>query len=184
MAKEHIFKAIKPTLFPLEMRKGCNQDQIDQTNNAKRNIANDTNKRKGNFGEMCTDVDVEKNGPLGRKPEVKATRVGCNRIVEINTKLSRGIDAIYRCEPGPPDFIVVESKYGSSDLGNTKDGKQMSDGWLSGSKRVDKYFGRTPEGKVSQDQQDFEYAWYSGRVQKEISRIDEDGNVTRTIHED
>lgn len=84
-----------------------------------------TNKRKGNFGEMATDVDLTE---LGYNPLH-------NRVDDLDQPLSNGIDGIFQ-NPRTNEYIIVESKYGSSTLGSTMDGKQMSDGWIQGSNRL------------------------------------------------
>ena len=168
------------------------QDQIDEKNKWDNFFAAEKNKRKGNYGEMCTDIDVEAKGPIDpntKKPKIPPVitkRVGTSRVVKIDTTIRKGIDAIYQCDPSPPEFIVVESKYGSSQLGMTKGGvKQMSDPWIYGKGRISKYFGvtinskRTDANRIAMRQ--FLKAFKAGRVQKELSRIDADGNVSRII---
>jgi len=44
---------------------------------------------------------------------------------------SQGIDGIYRHPNPPPDFVITEAKYNTSPLGKTKDGKQMSNDWVT-----------------------------------------------------
>ncbi|NYS76110.1 cytoplasmic protein, partial [Bacillus sp. BH32] len=52
----------------------------------------------------------------------------------INDKIVKGIDGLY--ENANPNsnikYVIDEAKFGSSQLGKTKDGRQMSDGWLTG----------------------------------------------------
>jgi RHS repeat-associated protein len=44
---------------------------------------------------------------------------------------ARGIDGVYYKKGGKPPYIIVEAKFGSSELKRTKDGnKQLSDGWV------------------------------------------------------
>jgi len=50
---------------------------------------------------------------------------------------SQGIDGIYRHPNPPPDFVITEAKYNTSPLGKTKDGKQMSNDWVT-NKRLKK----------------------------------------------
>ncbi len=47
---------------------------------------------------------------------------------------SKGIDDLYRTNRPDVDFVVVEYKFGTSKLGHTADGIQMSDDWLVGGK--------------------------------------------------
>ncbi|MCD7742146.1 MAG: hypothetical protein LUI06_08085 [Ruminococcus sp.] len=39
-------------------------------------------------------------------------------------------DGVYHKEDGNPQYIIGEAKYGSSRIGNTADGKQMSNNWI------------------------------------------------------
>jgi len=81
--------------------------------------------RKGNFGEIATDVSLYSKGytPLHV------------RIDDIDKPLSTGIDGIFQ-NPSTGEFLIVESKFGSGVLGLTADGLQMSDTWILGSDRL------------------------------------------------
>ncbi len=73
------------------------------------------NKHKGNLGETRMNKFYK---DLGYKPIH-----GKNR--------PRGIDGIYYKRGGKPPYVIVEAKYGSSNLKRTRDGnKQMSDNWI------------------------------------------------------
>ena len=167
-----------------------NPVQHSAVESLKGNIATSTNQRKGNFGEMATDVDVETKGPIDPDtnmpdPNTTATRVGTGRVEDVDAPLQQGIDAIYKCDPPPPDYLIVESKYGKSQLSKKpKDGPQMSDKWIDGSARIDRYFGTNEDGTMTQEHKDFMEAWALGDVQKEVSRIDASGNVVRKILKD
>ncbi|HDR8271888.1 TPA: cytoplasmic protein, partial [Bacillus cereus] len=60
--------------------------------------------------------------------------VGKSAPTGINDKIVKGIDGLY--ENANPNsnikYVIDEAKFGSSQLGKTKDGPQMSDGWLTG----------------------------------------------------
>ncbi|MEX0598584.1 MAG: hypothetical protein WD512_19030, partial [Candidatus Paceibacterota bacterium] len=82
--------------------------------------------RKGNFGEICTDVDFFEKGY-----EVLHT----NRITNIDQAGHQGIDHIFK-NPQTGEFVIVESKYhgtGGLNPGNSATGlaPQMSDEWIS-----------------------------------------------------
>lgn len=83
--------------------------------------ANGNTIRKGNYGEMVTDVDLSIHGyePLHQ------------RITNIDNPLNSGIDGIFQ-NPQTGEFLIVESKFNTSTLGQTLDGKQMSDSWILG----------------------------------------------------
>lgn len=77
--------------------------------------------RKGNFGEMVTDTDLTS---LGYEPLH-------NRITDIDLHSGNGIDGVFK-NPETGEYLIVESKYNTSDLSTTLDGKQMSDSWIQG----------------------------------------------------
>ena len=84
-----------------------------------------SNFRKGNFGEMCTDIDLTEKG-------YKALHN--NRIQDIDAPIKKGIDGVFEKNG---EYYIVESKYrGTAKLKDTKDGPQMSDNWINGSNRL------------------------------------------------
>ena len=84
-----------------------------------------SNFRKGNFGEMCTDIDLTEKG-------YKALHN--NRIQDIDAPMKKGIDGVFEKNG---EYYIVESKYrGTAKLKDTKDGPQMSDNWINGSNRL------------------------------------------------
>lgn len=87
-----------------------------------------------------------------------------------------GIDGIYENKTPPPKYVIDEAKFDKSPLGQTSDGKQMSDSWIEGSKRLENQVG-TEKAKEITD------ALQNGEVEKVVSRVDKDGNVT-TYHVD
>ena len=54
------------------------------------------------------------------------------RIGRLPTIGQQGIDDLYKVKRPDVDYLLVEYKFGTSRLGNTVDGVQMSDGWLQG----------------------------------------------------
>ena len=104
----------------------------DAVNDAQRNILSQwrdrisraTNRQKGNFGEMATDLDLADNGyiPLHR------------RIDNIDAPGHQGIDAVFEKNG---QYFIVESKFSSTNTpslnpANPTTGlpKQMSDDWI------------------------------------------------------
>ncbi len=88
--------------------------------------------RKGNYGEMTVDVDLEFTGDY--------KRISKNRVTSFESPTHHGIDGIYKNSNPPPDYIIIESKYMGADkaitekvipqLSNTKgSGKQLSKQW-------------------------------------------------------
>jgi len=76
--------------------------------------------QKGAAGEYNADQYMKEQGhtPLGKTGEDYVP--GAN-----------GIDGVYKGANPPPDYIITEAKYDTSQLGMTTDGKQMSDTWLT-----------------------------------------------------
>lgn len=85
------------------------------------------NIQKGNYGEMKMDVYFKSQG---------YERISLDRVTDLNAPTHQGIDGVYYKSNGHPPYIIGEAKYGSSKLGSTKDGMQMSDTWINGSNRL------------------------------------------------
>ena len=83
--------------------------------------------QKGNFGEMKMDDFFENQG---------YQRISTERVTDINAQTHQGIDGVYYKPDGHPPYIIGEAKYGTSKLGITRDGIQMSDTWINGSDRL------------------------------------------------
>ncbi|WP_211342265.1 hypothetical protein [Litorilituus sediminis] len=83
-----------------------------------------------------------------------------------------GIDGIYNHPNPPPDFVITEAKYNTARLGKTKDGKQMSNDWIT-DKRLKK------AGLSKKDQRKVLKALENndGTVQKLLIRNKEDGSL-------
>lgn len=79
-----------------------------------------TNAQKSVIGEMLGGERVKQLLPagekIGRSPGIGET----------------GIDDLFKVNKPGVDYVVVEYKFGSSKLGRTADGLQMSDDWLRG----------------------------------------------------
>lgn len=88
-------------------------------------LALDNNFKKGNFGEMSTDVELAQKGykPLH------------SRITDITKAPSKGIDGVFEKDG---QYFIVESKFkGWARLSkDAADGPQMSDAWINGSDRI------------------------------------------------
>ena len=79
--------------------------------------------RKGNFGEICTDLDFYEKG---------YELLHINKVNSIDQTIETGIDHIFK-NPITGEFIIVESKFhGTGGLSTLVDGtRQMSDTWIS-----------------------------------------------------
>lgn len=89
-----------------------------------------------------------------------------------------GIDGVYKNATPPPDYVLVEAKYNTGKLGQTRDGKQMSDGWLQGEKtRYDRIMDAVGESEAKAVRR----AVRSGNAEKWLVRVDEQGGVTKRL---
>lgn len=87
-------------------------------------ISTATNIRKGNFGEMASDMTLTEKGY-----EALHTR-----LQTIDEPTRQGIDGVFK---KGNEYFIVEAKYkGTATLSMTADGKQMSDTWINGSNRL------------------------------------------------
>jgi hypothetical protein len=80
-----------------------------------------------------------------------------------------GLDGVYRNTIPPPDYVITEAKYGKAKLGWTKDGKQMSDGWLTP--------GRLAEKVGEADAKAIRKAMRNDSVEKWLINVREDGSA-------
>src|SRR5699024_11658140 len=94
-----------------------------------------TNKQKGNFGEIVSSDNILNNQSL-KDAGYDLKPVGRSAPSTLDDKIVKGIDGLY--ENTNPNsnirYVVDEAKFGSGRLGKTKDMKQMSNDWLTGSK--------------------------------------------------
>jgi filamentous hemagglutinin len=98
------------------------------------------------------------------------------RIGRLPAVGEQGIDDLFKVNRPDVDYVVVEYKFGSSKLGNTADGVQMSDSWLTGDKtrnsRILKSVGN--EGLS----ENIENSLRAGRVERWVVNTDPYGNVS------
>lgn len=88
----------------------------------------ESNAEKGAYAEMKTDRDLALKG-------YKRINTPKDVMTSLDTKGHQGIDGVYENPNGKPRYLIVDAKYGVSPLSTTKDGKQMSEGWID--KRLD-----------------------------------------------
>jgi hypothetical protein len=132
---------------------------------------NATSKQKGNFGEMAS-ADNMVNNPSLKEKGYDLRRIGDDSPSTLDDKLKRGIDGIYENATPPPKYVIDEAKFGKSELNpNTKDGKQMSDDWINGNNRLENQVGKDKADEIRD-------AMENGEVEKVISKVDKNGNVT------
>ena len=88
-----------------------------------------------------------------------------------------GIDGVYRNPNPPPDYVITEAKYNKSRLGKTKDGKQMSDKWVTGSERLEK--AGLSQKDINAIKEGLEFG--DGTVEKRLIRVKPDGDITSKV---
>jgi hypothetical protein len=130
----------------------------------KKGLDNLDNKQKGNYGEMKTDIDMLDKGYI---------RISKEGITSLDDKGHQGIDGVYENPDGEPKYLIVDSKYGSSQLSDTKDGKQMSDEWID--KRLDEAVGKEKADEIRMEQIE-----NTDNIGKAVAHIDSDGNIAYT----
>ena len=101
-------------------------------------------------------------------------RISTDRVTDLNQATHQGIDGVYYNPDGHPPYIIGEAKYGSSKLGSTLDGKQMSDNWIE-KRLVDAV------GEEMADDIILEMMLNPDNVQKQLVNISADGNVITKI---
>jgi hypothetical protein len=118
-----------------------------------------TNVKKGVFGEAKADAYMKQKG--FKKLNGPDVQVG-------DAPRGQGIDGVYENLNPPPKYVIGEAKFGSSQLGKTQDGMQMSENWVDN--RLNKAVGRRKAADIMDEGYD--------RV---LLKVDENGNVTPKI---
>ncbi len=96
----------------------------------------ESSKEKGNLGEMLTDIDLKEKG---------FERISHDRVTDLDQAGHSGIDGVYYNKE-KKEYLIAEAKYGSSKLGETLDGRQMSWGWIDA--RLDEAVGENTANKI------------------------------------
>ena len=127
---------------------------------------------KSNYGEMKTDIDLEKNGGY--------QRVSNFRVTSLKDKGHHGIDGIYRNMNPPLDFIIVDSKYLGAEkaaneafapaMSKVKSGRQMDSKW------IDKNLADSIDDDVLL--KEIQKAIRKNRVDSVAAKIDNTGKLT------
>jgi len=122
-----------------------------------------TNAKKGVFGEARADAYMKQKG--FKKLNGPDVQVG-------DAPSPQGIDGIYEKLNPPPKYVVADAKFGSSRLGKTDDGMQMSENWVDN--RLNKALGRDIADDIRAEGYD-----------RYVLKVDESGNVTpKLVNED
>ncbi|MFP7493410.1 hypothetical protein SFC66_06430 [Terribacillus saccharophilus] len=138
-----------------------------------------TNKQKGNFGEIVSSDNLLNNQSLKDAGYDLKPAGNKGAPSDLNDKIVKGIDGLY--ENTNPNsnvkYVIDEAKFGSSRLGRTKDGKQMSDSWILGT--------NTKRNRILKAVNNDEFladeitmALQNYEVEKVLSKVNSDGSIT------
>src|SRR5690625_1951865 len=78
-------------------------------------------------------------------------RISNDRVTSLDDKLSKEIDSVYENANPPPKYVIAEAKYSTSQLSNTKFGRQMSDDWSETRSRLVKAVGKEKAKEISRE---------------------------------
>ncbi|OFD36326.1 hypothetical protein BWGOE2_54670 [Bacillus mycoides] len=136
-----------------------------------------TNKQKGNFGEIKSGDNLLNNQSI-KDAGYDLKVIGRDLPSTINDKIVKGIDGLYENTNADSKikYVIDESKFGSSQLGKTKDGPQMSDNWLTGSETGKSRILKAVNGDEELAEK-ITNALEDGEVERVLSKIDSSGNV-------
>ncbi|CAM3982958.1 Cytoplasmic protein [Bacillus luti] len=136
-----------------------------------------TNKQKGNYGEIKSSDNLLNNQSL-KEAGFDLKPVGKSAPSGINDKIVKGIDGLYENTNAESKikYVIDEAKFGSSQLGKTKDGRQMSNDWLNGAKTRKSRILKAVDGDevLAEEIKD---ALENGAVERVLSKVDSSGNV-------
>lgn len=138
---------------------------LDSAGNPLLDLKELTTDQKRVMGELFGENTVKQIIPDGEK------------LARMPGPGEKGIDDLYKVNRDDVDYVVVEYKFvgsntgkGSTNLGNTLDGKQGSEGWIAGSGRLEKAVG--DDVAVSVDN-----AMKSGRMETWVVTTRPDGST-------
>lgn len=144
-----------------QKEKNNRQDTIiDDVQSGKRKL--EDSQEKGNFGEMKVDQDMRNKG---------YERISNDSVTSLDSPIHQGIDGVYYNPDGHPPYVIVDAKYGSSELKDTNDGRQMSQNWIDN--RLD-----SSVGKEKADDIRMEKLVDPDNVGSYVGHVDEKGNVS------
>ena len=123
------------------------------------------NMQKGNYGEMKMDSYYKQLG---------YERISLDQVTGLDDATHHGIDGVYYNPNGNPPYIIGEAKYGSSKLGMTKDGKQMSLNWID--QRLEDAVGIETADKIR-----LAFMSNPNNVQAHLIRISPEGIINKSI---
>ncbi|MGE7874926.1 T7SS effector LXG polymorphic toxin [Bacillus paramycoides] len=136
-----------------------------------------TNKQKGNYGEIKSSDNLLNNQSL-KDAGFDLKPVGKGAPSSIDDKIVKGIDGLYENTNAESKikYVIDEAKFGSSQLGKTKDGPQMSNDWLNGAKSKKSRILKAVDGDMKLSVK-ITNALKKGEVERVLSKVDSSGNV-------
>ncbi|HFK1461436.1 MULTISPECIES: hypothetical protein [Bacillus] len=134
-------------------------------------------RKKGNYGEIKSSDNLLNNQSL-KEAGFDLKPVGKSVPSGINDKIVKGIDGLYENANAESKikYVIDEAKFGSSQLGKTKDGRQMSNDWLKGSETGKSRILKAVEGDEVLVEQ-ITKALKRGKVERVLSKVDSSGKV-------
>lgn len=117
----------------------------------------ETNKEKGNYGEMKVDQDLRDRG---------YDRISTDAVTDLTDPIHHGIDGVYHNPDGEPPYLIVDAKSFKAELNREikGDGPQMSQSWIDA--RLDDAVGKETADEIRMAQLNDEVGCYVGRVAK------------------
>lgn len=136
-----------------------------------------TNKQKGNFGEIKSTDNLVNNQSL-KDAGYDLKPIGRDAPSSIDDKIVKGIDGLYENANVDSNikYVIDEAKFGSSQLGKAKDGKQMSDDWLIGKITRKSRILKAVDGDM-QLADKITKALERDQLERVLSKVDSDGIV-------
>lgn len=147
--------------------KDVSEKQIEEIQKAIKRIANGeelTTAEKGNLCEMMMDQYYISKGytPMHE------------RVTSLEDKGHQGIDGVYEKDG---KYVIVDAKYGTAQLGETQDGKQMSAEWID--RRLDDAVGKEKADEIRDAYEDD-----PDNVSTEVYHFDPEPDANGNMHSD
>lgn len=137
-------------------------------------------KQKGNFGEIKSCLNLLTNERLKKGVNGKLynlKRIGDDVPDSLDSKIRHGIDGIYENLTPVPDFVIDETKYGTSTLSETRgSGPQMGKDWIFD--RIETLYRKRIISKVQYKK--IHDAFRNNSVDEIISHISKNGATIKT----
>lgn len=143
------------------------EKQIEEIQKAIKRIANGeelTTAEKGNLCEMMMDQYYISKGYTPMHA----------RVTSLEDKGHQGIDGVYEKDG---KYVIVDAKYGTAQLGETQDGKQMSAEWID--RRLDDAVGKENADKIRDAYEDD-----PKNVLTEVYHFDPEPDANGNMHSD